>query len=87
MLKRNLVMGLVLILAVSLTGCKCCGLGSSTCNSPALISAAPIAPAPCNNCGTPPPGGVAVPPPPGAVVPGPAPAPQRPYGASYSRKI
>jgi hypothetical protein len=83
MLRRNLLMGFVLTVAASLTGCNCCKHGCNTCASPVLVGARPCAPG-CSSCGGPgAPVGV-VPPPPAAVVPGPAPAPG-PYGASFER--
>ena len=57
MLKRKLALGLVLAMAASMTGCKCCGSGSSCSSSPLC------GPPPCSSCGTP---GVVAPP--GAVV-------------------
>jgi hypothetical protein len=85
MLIRKLAMGLALVLAASLSGCKCCQPGCNTCGSPALIAGAP--PASCNSCGPGPASAVVVPPPPGAVVPAPAPVNPGvgPYGASYPR--
>jgi hypothetical protein len=86
MLIRKLAVALVLTTAASLAGCKCCNWGRE-CQSPALISATPIAPpAPCNGCGGVPAGpGAVVPPPPAPVPPGAV--PPGPYGASYGRKI
>ncbi len=86
MLTRKLALGLVFALAASITGCKCCGSGSSCSSSPL------VGPAPCSSCGTP----GAVPPPGAVVAPVPGPAPfvpppagpgGGPYGASYPRNI